>query len=59
MNRVQKLKKKSKLKPEDPFLVFYKFGENAQNLNSAMTKERQMIDVGCLTFEKEGQNDFI
>lgn len=43
VNRVQKLKKKARTNPEDSILVFYKFGENAKNLNEAIAKEFKTI----------------
>lgn len=38
ITRVQKLKKKAHLNTEDPVLVFYRFGENANYLNLAVDK---------------------
>ena len=30
--------------PEDDFLIFYRFGENAKYLNSALEKQAEMIN---------------
>ena len=43
INKVQKLKKKSKLLPENPFLIFYRFGESGKYLNLAMEREADAI----------------
>jgi hypothetical protein len=43
ITRVQKLKKKAHLNTQDPVLVFYRFGENANYLNLAVDKEAKAI----------------
>lgn len=43
ITRVQKLKKKAKINVEDAIIVFYKFGENSQYLNKAITEELKAI----------------
>jgi len=45
ITRVQKLKKKAHLNTEDPVLVFYRFGENANYLNLAVDKEAKAISA--------------
>jgi len=43
INRVQKLKKRSRLLPEDSVLIFFRFGKDAKYLNTAMDKEYNNI----------------
>ena len=44
INRVQKLKKKSKFNPEDQVLIFYKLHEKSKMLRLALEKERKLIE---------------
>lgn len=41
---MQKLKKKARINIEDPILIFYQFGEKAQHLREAVSKEAKMIE---------------
>jgi len=48
INRVQKLRKKAKLKPVDDVNVFYRFEEgDGQSLVDAMTKHKELISKTC------------
>ena len=42
-NRIQKLKKKAKVNPEDRILIFYKLANESKMLGLALDKERKFI----------------
>lgn len=45
INKIQRLKKKAKINPEDNILIFFKLGDNAKMLTQALEKERKMIEL--------------
>lgn len=42
-NKIQKLKKKAHLNAEDSVIIYYKFGQNAKNLQLAIVNEFKNI----------------
>lgn len=44
INKIQKLKKKAKVNPEDNIIIFFKLGEKSNMLRQALEKERKMIE---------------